>query len=87
MYHRFNHAGWTHGSIAQRNILVQRGPLTVAPFYRALQALNALENGGELEHSFRLIDFGRSAPMDERGAGRMRERSDVKELFGFTHRF
>ncbi|KAI6007492.1 hypothetical protein EDC04DRAFT_2582786 [Pisolithus marmoratus] len=52
---RFNHAGWLHESIAERNVLVQRGLPTQWPIERHLP-----EFGDGPENSFRLIDFGRS---------------------------
>ncbi|KAF8799148.1 hypothetical protein BYT27DRAFT_7121604 [Phlegmacium glaucopus] len=56
---RFHDAGWFHGSIAKRNILVQRGPLSEFPVIRDR---NRYARGGHgVGWSFRLIDFGRSA--------------------------
>ncbi|KAH7915961.1 hypothetical protein BJ138DRAFT_1140844 [Hygrophoropsis aurantiaca] len=49
---RFHHAGWIHGSFAERKILVQAGPLMDWPMVR----------WGRHTPSFRLIDFGRSIP-------------------------
>ncbi|KIM83278.1 hypothetical protein PILCRDRAFT_783505 [Piloderma croceum F 1598] len=48
---RFHEAGWNHGSVALRNILMQPGPLSVWPLLR----------GTNNTSSFRLIDFGRSS--------------------------
>jgi len=58
LVYRFHEEGWIHGSVAQRNILRQPGPLSSFP---AIRAINAEKRGGlEEEWSFRLIDFGRS---------------------------
>ncbi|KAK0470021.1 uncharacterized protein EV420DRAFT_1222489, partial [Desarmillaria tabescens] len=45
---RLQHAGFIQGSITQRNILVQPGPLSARPTERSLST-----------PSFRIIDFGR----------------------------
>jgi hypothetical protein len=47
---RLNAAGWCHGSYAERNLLMQPGPLSQWPLSRGLDDVQ----------SFRLIDFGRS---------------------------
>lgn len=52
LVHRFHKAGWAHSSIAERNILVQPGPITAL-----LSEHNTTEQD---KRSFRLIDFGRS---------------------------
>ncbi|KAI6012992.1 hypothetical protein EDC04DRAFT_2760391 [Pisolithus marmoratus] len=57
---RFNHAGWLHESIAERNILVQTGLPTQWPIERHIP-----EFGDEPVNSFRLIDFGRSRKIKE----------------------
>ncbi|KAF9483235.1 hypothetical protein BDN70DRAFT_342828 [Pholiota conissans] len=55
---KFHQGGWTHGSIARRNIVRQPGPLNAFPEQRKL---NAKKRGGRGEDwSYRLIDFGRS---------------------------
>jgi hypothetical protein len=69
LVHRFHEAGWTHQSVAQRNILVQPGPITAhalhdhhsSPSHRKRER-NTTEGQGT--NSFRLIDFGRSAKGD-----------------------
>lgn len=45
---RLHDNGFSQNSIAERNLLVQPGPLTVAPHLRSLKT-----------PSYRLIDFGR----------------------------
>ncbi|KAF8881986.1 hypothetical protein BD779DRAFT_1544303 [Infundibulicybe gibba] len=50
---RFHDAGWIHGSVADRNVLAQPGPLSTFPIFRNLP-------GHPERRSFRLIDFGRS---------------------------
>ncbi|KAJ7118708.1 hypothetical protein C8R44DRAFT_789049 [Mycena epipterygia] len=68
LVYRLHHAGWAHGSVAARNIVVQPGPMT---------APQGWLRGPEL--SFRVIDFGRSlycgAKADSDGA------EDVHEGF------
>ena len=51
---RFHHAGWVHNSFAERNVVMQSGPLTEWPASRGVHGKN----------SFRLIDFGRSKPSE-----------------------
>ncbi|EJC97807.1 uncharacterized protein FOMMEDRAFT_114522 [Fomitiporia mediterranea MF3/22] len=51
---RLHLAGYLHNSVFQRNILMQFGPLTDSPFDRS-----------KMHRRFRLIDFGRTAPLDE----------------------
>ncbi|KAF9565508.1 hypothetical protein CPC08DRAFT_683586 [Agrocybe pediades] len=58
LIYRFHEEGWWHGSVAQRNIVKQPGPLSAWPLERHF---NARERGGlGKDWSFRLIDFGRS---------------------------
>jgi hypothetical protein len=74
LYYRFHNAGWSHGSVAARNILVQQGPLSVWPAFRNNFGI---KEGNEW--SFRLIDFGRSqgngdgqeAAMEETSVGHL----------------
>jgi hypothetical protein len=69
LLYRLHNAGWTHGSLAERNLLMQPGPLSDRPLSRGLDGTS----------SFRLIDFGRSVKCDssscrageERAADRM----------------
>lgn len=57
---RFNLAGWAHQSVAERNIVVQPGPLNVLSKERK-------NTEGPGERSFRLIDFGRSSSQEFNG--------------------
>ncbi|KAL5523184.1 hypothetical protein ACEPAF_1451 [Sanghuangporus sanghuang] len=50
---RLHYAGFTHGSIYQRNFVVQYGPLQGSPFKRSKRHLR-----------FRLIDFGRTRELE-----------------------
>ena len=51
-------ADWIHGSVYERNILQQPGPLEAPPIQRLR---NTTGRGGYGVHwSYRLIDFGRS---------------------------
>ncbi|KAF9463965.1 hypothetical protein BDZ94DRAFT_1321506 [Collybia nuda] len=77
LYYRFHCAGWVHGSIAQRNILVQPGPLTVSPSVRGKST-----SEGEGQLSFRLIDFGRSCPLSSDNRSGAEEEMSVSYLFG-----
>ena len=56
LVHRFHRAGWIHRSVAERNILVQPGPITMPSSQRFME-----EGQGAPERKFRLIDFGRSS--------------------------
>jgi len=73
--YRFHDAGWCHGSVAARNTVVQRGPLSARPTFRGGPGTK-----DEGKQSFRLIDFGRSEkkrwvhPLDE-------EKREVRYLF------
>ncbi|KAJ7739705.1 hypothetical protein DFH07DRAFT_965689 [Mycena maculata] len=64
LLYRLHHAGWTHESVATRNIMMQPGPMTSPQgWMRGTQAT-----------SFRVIDFGRSLY-----CGTEEERSDTKK--------
>ncbi|KAJ3516058.1 hypothetical protein NLJ89_g1367 [Agrocybe chaxingu] len=67
---RLHDAGWVHGSVAQRNILVQPGPLSGWPVERGLRP--SIRGGLRDEWSFRLIDFGRSMDFEADENGSMR---------------
>ncbi|GLB34456.1 hypothetical protein LshimejAT787_0200210 [Lyophyllum shimeji] len=75
--YRFHHSGWAHASVYVRNILIQPGPLDVAPAQRSKET-----------PSFRLIDFGRSYYCEDPPEGRTfqadryREESDMEHIFG-----
>lgn len=60
LFLRFNHAGWLHESIAERNFLYQLGPPTMQPAERTRI---------KGPPSFRMIDFGRSRFVEERKRG------------------
>ena len=53
LFYRLHSAGWIHGSVYPRNILVKKGAIDDIPLARML-APDTLDN------RFRLIDFGRS---------------------------
>ena len=55
---RFHDAGWIHGSVAKRNILIQPGPLSDNPVERHLNS--KARDGHGVNWDFRLIDFGRA---------------------------
>ena len=55
---RFHDAGWIHGSVAKRNILVQPGPLSDFPLAR--HANSHARGGHGVDWDFRLINFGSS---------------------------
>ena len=55
MHHVPNYPGYIHGSAHTRNILVQPGPLTVAPSERTLDY-----------PCFRIVDFGRTRTTDDK---------------------
>ncbi|KAG9308453.1 hypothetical protein JVU11DRAFT_11792 [Chiua virens] len=74
---RFHYAGWLHESFAERNILMQKGHPTCSPleetddpYYR------------HREHSFRLIDFGRSVKRGGKVGASAVEEMNGKKLFG-----
>ena len=77
LYYRFHNAGWRHGSVAARNILVQRGPLSARPRSRS----GFGSNPEVQEKSFRLIDFGRSKENAQRGSTASMEKVEVGQLF------
>ena len=77
LYYRFHSAGWCHGSVAARNILVQRGPLSARPGSRR----GCGSNHEAQEKSFRLIDFGRSKENAQRGFTAGIEKVEVGQLF------
>lgn len=52
---RLHIAGYVHNSYFQRNVVMQKGPLTVSPFNRSEEHLR-----------FRLIDFGRIERLEEK---------------------
>lgn len=74
LYYRLHHAGWKHGSVAPRNILMQRGPLSEFPMLRSIESRTK---------SFRLIDFGRSytRKVDRSQLTRAEEEQEVCRLF------
>ena len=61
---RFHDAGWIHGSVAKRNILIQPGPLSDHPHVR--HANSKARDGHGVNWDFRLIDFGRACKIDNR---------------------
>ena len=70
---RLNIAGFIQHSIAERNILVQPGPLSKPLAERSMKT-----------PSFRIIDFGRGRNMKERAQkydrhGNSREDADIEE--------
>ena len=58
-----NAAGWLHGSIWERNILKQPGPLNESRVRRNMNMRR--RNGYGADWSFRLIDFGRSRHFED----------------------
>jgi hypothetical protein len=71
------------GSPYTRNILMQSGPIDTYPLERMV---NAHEERHDLRQtSFRLIDFGRSERLDERGELRNAEEGRVMELMKLLH--
>ncbi|KAI6012988.1 hypothetical protein EDC04DRAFT_3121312 [Pisolithus marmoratus] len=82
---RFNHAGWLHESIFERNILVQTGLPTQWPIERHIP-----EFGDEPVNSFRLIDFGQSRKIKEASEFRtlrlgMGETAEALKLISILH--
>ncbi|KAG6911422.1 hypothetical protein DXG01_016519 [Tephrocybe rancida] len=80
LIYRFHYAGWAHGSVYARNILVQPGPISASPSERSKDI-----------PSFRLIDFGRSYRCDAEGSNRAswtgdryHEESSMEKLFGMS---
>ncbi|KAG1788551.1 uncharacterized protein HD556DRAFT_1245010 [Suillus plorans] len=71
---RFNRAGWLHGSLATRNIMWQQGKPTEWPIERPHSV-----------KSFRLIDFGRSAKVNNRTGLPMGEDEIALRLFYLMH--
>ncbi|KAG8873115.1 hypothetical protein FRB97_007004, partial [Tulasnella sp. 331] len=78
MFERILVAGFTQGSVYERNILVQPGPMRIAP------ELRTMENP-----SFRIIDFGRGVrrnkDMGEFRKARERDWKAIKKLLGFDN--
>ncbi|KAG6335968.1 hypothetical protein ID866_3121 [Astraeus odoratus] len=70
---RFNDGGWLHESVFDRNLLVQQGLPTEWPIDREVS-----EN-----RSFRLIDFGRSKPLDRNTD--LKETDEAMRLFQLLH--
>jgi hypothetical protein len=68
---RMNAAGWNHGSIWERNILKQPGPLNEPPFRRMMNVQDRNRYG--VDWSFRLIDFGRSRHVEDFSDGHLIE--------------
>ncbi|VDC02512.1 unnamed protein product [Peniophora sp. CBMAI 1063] len=56
LYLMFAEGGWTQNSMAERNVVIQPGPITDWPVFRGMSSR---------QRSFRLIDFGRAAPLRE----------------------
>ncbi|KAF8882003.1 hypothetical protein BD779DRAFT_1544377 [Infundibulicybe gibba] len=76
---RFHDAGWTHGSVADRNVLAQPGPLSTLPIFRNLPSHPE-------RRSFRLIDFGRSAYWEDgKGSERGGEETAAMVHFKLLH--
>ncbi|KAG5637639.1 hypothetical protein H0H81_003864 [Sphagnurus paluster] len=78
LMYRFHDAGWSHGSVYTRNVLVQPGPLNLPPILRTME-----------KPSFRLIDFGRSYFCEDEKeknkpwtSDRYREDSAMEDMFG-----
>jgi hypothetical protein len=68
-------AEWTQGSVYERNILRQPGPITAFP---AERELNKTKRGGYGENwSYRMIDFGRAAYVGDKDK---REAQDMVRL-------
>ncbi|KAJ7461027.1 hypothetical protein B0H11DRAFT_2057856 [Mycena galericulata] len=74
LLYRLHHAGWTHESVAARNIVVQPGPLT---------SPQGWIRGSTMEQaatkSFRIIDFGRSLYCGAEEEGK--ESAEAEELY------
>ena len=72
-----NNAGWIHGSVAKRNILIKPGPLSDNPLERSL---NVYERDGHgVNWDFRLIDFGRAFETKNPGRDEYEMKFWVKE--------
>jgi hypothetical protein len=56
LVYRLHHADWLHESVAKRNILMQKGPLTMPQGW--MRGYSAPATADDI--SFRVIDFGRS---------------------------
>jgi hypothetical protein len=74
LFHRFHQAGWTHGSVFERNVLYQYGPLHLPWSERETERYKR-------RLSFRIIDFGRSILHENPGNNRALEESEVGRLF------
>ncbi|KIM37318.1 hypothetical protein M413DRAFT_277378 [Hebeloma cylindrosporum] len=71
LLYRLHEAAWTHGSVYERNILRQPGPITAS---QAERTLNQTKRGGYgKDWSYRLIDFGRAEYVGDKGSQRQVE--------------
>ena len=75
---RFNHAGWLHESIAERNVVMQKIPF---PALLATQNMSLPKR----EMSFRLIDFGRSVKEKEPSPAFYQEQQKAMRLCKLSH--
>ncbi|KZV77142.1 hypothetical protein PENSPDRAFT_621469 [Peniophora sp. CONT] len=70
-YMMFLNGDWTHGSLFDRNIVVQPGPITEWPAFRGMD---------RRQRSFRLIDFGRAARLAKDGEY-INQKEEICKLF------
>ncbi|KZV77143.1 hypothetical protein PENSPDRAFT_597002 [Peniophora sp. CONT] len=75
LYFHFMEGGWTQNSMAERNVVVQPGPISDWPVFRGQD---------RRQRSFRLIDFGRAAPLGESMEYAV-TKSDILKLFELFH--
>ena len=86
---RFHDAGWIHGSVAKRNILIQPGPLSDNPVERHLNS--KARDGHGVNWDFRLIDFGRAFEINKaEGERRIQylikdEERDLRRLLDYSY--
>lgn len=70
LYFLFFKSGWTQNSMAERNVVVQSGPISEWPAFRGMD---------RRQRHFRLIDFGRATI--EKEEDHIMQREDVYRLF------
>ena len=87
---RMNDAGWIHGSVAKRNILMKPGPLSDIPLERHLNS--DARDGHGVNWDFRLIDFGRAFEILDPGPNESdlhywltEEKRDIRRLLTCDH--
>lgn len=74
---RFHLERWVHLSFYQRNILRKPGPLSTHPDKRVA---NTKKRGGyDVDWSYRLVDFGRSAYVDKMTTDYVQAESQYQE--------